>query len=56
MSRNETLQEPAAALLTLRRRGAPSWFGWAVLPADTIVSDFPLTNRSCNLCYTGNDL
>ena len=37
----------------------PSFFNWPALPvalADTIVPDFPLTNRSFNLSYAGNDL
>ena len=38
----------------------PSWFNWPALPvalnATTIVPDFPLTNKSFNLSYAGNDL
>ncbi len=37
----------------------PSFFNWPALPialADTIVPDFPLTNKSFNLSYAGNDL
>jgi len=37
----------------------PSFFNWAALPlalTDTIVPDFPLTNKSFNLSYAGNDL
>ena len=37
----------------------PSWFNWPALPlsmADTIVPDFPVTNKSFNLSYAGNDL
>jgi Ni,Fe-hydrogenase III large subunit len=37
----------------------PSVFNWPALPvalADTIVPDFPLTNKSFNLSYAGNDL
>jgi Ni,Fe-hydrogenase III large subunit/Ni,Fe-hydrogenase III component G len=37
----------------------PSWFNWPALPvsmADTIVPDFPLTNKSFNMSYAGNDL
>lgn len=37
----------------------PSFFNWpavAVALADTIVPDFPLTNKSFNLSYAGNDL
>jgi len=37
----------------------PSFFNWPALPvalADTIVPDFPITNKSFNLSYAGNDL
>ncbi|WIV57948.1 NADH-quinone oxidoreductase subunit C [Amycolatopsis nalaikhensis] len=37
----------------------PSFFNWPALPvalADTIVPDFPLTNKSFNLSYAGNDM
>ena len=37
----------------------PSWFNWPAIPvalSDTIVPDFPLTNKSFNLSYAGNDL
>jgi Ni,Fe-hydrogenase III large subunit/Ni,Fe-hydrogenase III component G len=37
----------------------PSWFNWPAIPValgDTIVPDFPLTNKSFNLSYAGNDL
>jgi len=37
----------------------PSWFNWPALPMalhSTIVPDFPLTNKSFNLSYSGNDL
>jgi len=37
----------------------PSWFNWPAVPlsmADTIVPDFPVTNKSFNLSYAGNDL
>lgn len=37
----------------------PSWFNWPALPvamANTIVPDFPLTNKSFNQSYAGNDL
>jgi Ni,Fe-hydrogenase III large subunit/Ni,Fe-hydrogenase III component G len=37
----------------------PSFFNWPALPvalADTIVPDFPLTNKSFNLSYAANDL
>ncbi|MGK2882187.1 MAG: nickel-dependent hydrogenase large subunit [Mycobacterium sp.] len=37
----------------------PSWFNWPALPVameNTIVPDFPLTNKSFNQSYAGNDL
>ena len=37
----------------------PSFFNWSALPValnDTIVPDFPLTNKSFNQSYPGNDL
>jgi Ni,Fe-hydrogenase III large subunit/Ni,Fe-hydrogenase III component G len=37
----------------------PSFFNWPALPValtDTVVPDFPLTNKSFNLSYAGNDL
>lgn len=37
----------------------PSFFNWPALPlalTDAIVPDFPLTNKSFNLSYAGNDL
>lgn len=37
----------------------PSFFNWPALPlalTNTIVPDFPLTNKSFNLSYAGNDL
>lgn len=37
----------------------PSFFNWPALPvamADTIVPDFPLSNKSFNQSYAGNDL
>jgi hypothetical protein len=34
----------------------PVWPALPVALADTIVPDFPLTNKSFNLSYTGNDL
>ena len=37
----------------------PSFMNWPALPValtDTIVPDFPLTNKSFNLSYAGNDL
>jgi Ni,Fe-hydrogenase III large subunit/NADH:ubiquinone oxidoreductase subunit C len=37
----------------------PSFLNWPALPLalhDTIVPDFPLTNKSFNLSYAGNDL
>jgi Ni,Fe-hydrogenase III large subunit/Ni,Fe-hydrogenase III component G len=48
-----------AARLTRAKIVDPSWFNWPALPvamADTIVPDFPLTNKSFNLSYAGNDL
>ena len=47
------------AQLTRAKIVDPSWFNWPALPvamADTIVPDFPLTNKSFNLSYAGNDL
>lgn len=49
----------AAGALTRAKIVDPSWFNWPALPVamtDTIVSDFPLTNKSFNLSYAGNDL
>lgn len=49
---------PAGAI-TRSKIVDPSWFNWPALPvamADTIVPDFPLTNKSFNLSYAGNDL
>lgn len=46
-------------LLTRAKIVDPSWFNWPAIPvalADTIVPDFPLTNKSFNLSYAGNDL
>ena len=38
----------------------PSFFNWPALPValagDTIVPDSPLTNKSFNLSYAGDDL
>lgn len=48
-----------AARITRAKIVDPSWFNWPALPvamADTIVPDFPLTNKSFNLSYAGNDL
>ncbi|MGW3045675.1 hydrogenase large subunit [Kitasatospora sp. NPDC001159] len=45
--------------LTRLKTVDPSFFNWPALPvalADTIVPDFPLTNKSFNLSYAGNDL
>ncbi len=45
--------------LTRVRVVDPSFFNWpalAVALTDTIVPDFPLTNKSFNLSYAGNDL
>ncbi|MFC0506415.1 NADH-quinone oxidoreductase subunit C [Micromonospora costi] len=47
------------ATLTRVKIVDPSFFNWPALPvalADTIVPDFPLTNKSFNLTYAGNDL
>ncbi|MFJ9824345.1 NADH-quinone oxidoreductase subunit C [Streptomyces sp. NPDC101160] len=49
----------AAGRLTRVKPVDPSFFNWPALPvalADTIVPDFPLTNKSFNLSYAGNDL
>ena len=49
----------ADARITRAKIVDPSWFNWPALPvamADTIVPDFPLTNKSFNLSYAGNDL
>jgi Ni,Fe-hydrogenase III large subunit/Ni,Fe-hydrogenase III component G len=49
----------ADATLTRVKPVDPSFFNWPALPvalADTIVPDFPLTNKSFNLSYAGNDL
>ena len=49
----------AAGAMTRSKIVDPSWFNWPALPvamADTIVPDFPLTNKSFNLSYAGNDL
>jgi Ni,Fe-hydrogenase III large subunit/Ni,Fe-hydrogenase III component G len=56
-----TTRVELAADLTLTRvkPADPSFFNWPALPlalADTIVPDFPLTNKSFNLSYAGNDL
>jgi len=48
-----------AGNLTRAKIVDPSWFNWPALPvamSDTIVPDFPLTNKSFNLSYAGNDL
>ncbi|MGP4016598.1 hydrogenase large subunit [Saccharopolyspora sp. 5N708] len=49
----------ADGALTRTKIVDPSFFNWPALPvalADTIVPDFPLTNKSFNLSYAGNDL
>ena len=49
----------SAARVTRAKIVDPSWFNWPALPvamSDTIVPDFPLTNKSFNLSYAGNDL
>lgn len=51
--------EVAAGMLSRVKVVDPSWFNWPALPvaiADTILPDFPLTNKSFNLSYAGNDL
>lgn len=48
-----------AGRLTRAKIVDPSWFNWPALPlamAGTIVPDFPVTNKSFNLSYAGNDL
>jgi Ni,Fe-hydrogenase III large subunit/Ni,Fe-hydrogenase III component G len=49
----------AGGALTRVKIVDPSWFNWPALPlalAGTIVPDFPVTNKSFNLSYAGNDL
>lgn len=49
----------ADGVLTRVKIVDPSFFNWPALPValtDTIVPDFPLTNKSFNLSYAGNDL
>ena len=49
----------SAGLLTRAAIVDPSWFNWPALPVameDTILPDFPVTNKSFNLSYAGNDL
>ena len=49
----------AGGTLTRVKIVDPSFFNWPALPvalANTIVPDFPLTNKSFNLSYAGNDL
>ncbi len=54
------LEVDAAGRITRAKIVDPSWFNWPALPLalgrDTIVPDFPLTNKSFNLSYAGNDL
>ncbi len=48
-----------AGMITRSKIVDPSWFNWPALPvamANTIVPDFPLTNKSFNQSYAGNDL
>ncbi|MFC1418136.1 hydrogenase large subunit [Streptacidiphilus cavernicola] len=50
---------PDGSTLTRVKPVDPSFFNWPALPialAGTIVPDFPLTNKSFNLSYAGNDL
>ena len=49
----------ASGTVTRVRAVDPSFFNWPALPValtDTIVPDFPLTNKSFNQSYAGNDL
>nr|WP_238361409.1 NADH-quinone oxidoreductase subunit C [Actinopolymorpha pittospori] len=49
----------ADGMLTRVKIVDPSFFNWPALPValtDTIVPDFPLSNKSFNLSYAGNDL
>ena len=49
----------ASGHLTRAKIVDPSFFNWPAVPvalADTIVPDFPLTNKSFNQSYAGNDL
>ncbi len=49
----------ASGTLARVRAVDPSFFNWPALPValtDTIVPDFPLTNKSFNQSYAGNDL
>ncbi|ELB86593.1 hydrogenase large subunit [Rhodococcus opacus] len=51
--------EACAGALTRLKIVDPSFMTWPALPvalAETIVPDFPLTNKSFNLSYAGNDL
>lgn len=51
--------ELRAGVITRAKIVDPSFMNWpalAVSLADTIVPDFPLTNKSFNLSYAGNDL
>jgi Ni,Fe-hydrogenase III large subunit/Ni,Fe-hydrogenase III component G len=53
------VQLDADGILTRVKIVDPSFFNWPALPlalTDTIVPDFPLTNKSFNLSYAGNDL
>ena len=50
--------DPGGRLARVKLVG-PSWFNWPALPlalVGTIVPDFPVTNKSFNLSYAGNDL
>lgn len=49
----------SAGVITRSKIVDPSWFNWPALPiamANTIVPEFPLTNKSFNQSYAGNDL
>jgi Ni,Fe-hydrogenase III large subunit/Ni,Fe-hydrogenase III component G len=54
------IEVDSAGLLTRVKVVDPSFFNWPALPValagDTIVPDFPLTNKSFNQSYAGNDL
>jgi len=51
--------EIADGTLTRVKIVDPTFFNWPALPValtETIVPDFPLTNKSVNLSYAGSDL
>ena len=56
---NRNVELDASGAITRSKIVDPSWFNWPALPvamANTIVPDFPLTNKSFNQSYAGNDL